>query len=591
MKNSKSTSGVSHRIGLASIAASLALPFGGGCAVEEPGDGIEGFDHDRIVEITNESTCVTLLAGKNIDAGTVCSSIDNTVDTSAQCGQGATGVMNVTVETTGPWQLELARIGVGAGLEDLPTNRRGKVKKNQLEYQSGDISGATSHTFAVPLCTFGLDGADESCDPVKAHMTANARLRKQKKNGSYRHKEAWADGEALGRRRRFGKFFTMELGCTEAEPPPPPVAECETAFAAGPGATCFVGADFDGDGLDDGFANWGWTNGPVSPGTSTEWPVYAAAGGCDPAQGTYVGNLGVSYDGSTATLSFERVGDVVLDEEQIYVGSDALPRDLNGDFTITPADFPIAVDLEDATASSHTISGLSGDIHVVYHALSCGDGLEPNADPLSVLTDEFLVDGDMSGWSVHRPQDATVAVDDGALVIQPNPNTWWYATDEALQVYKTVSGDFAVSTHVQVTNLAGGPTAPGGPYRVGGIMIRDYTSQLPNTFHIGIGNMNQPEVVTVSKSTDEGYSAIGTQPWSGIEAELRICRVGTEVQAFVRLPEESWRMIDWRTRADLPDTLAVGPIGYAGTADPDLLVEADYVQFETIHTLEDCYRD
>ena len=573
--------------------AAFALPIVGvGCAADDAGDDLDGFDQDRIIEISSESTCVTLIAGKKANAGTVCTSIDNTVDTSAQCGEGAAGVMNVTFETTGPWELVKARIGVGRGMEDIPTTRRGRVKKNQLPYQSGDIEGATSHSFAVPLCELGLDASDTECDPLKSHVVAHARVRKQKRNGTYRYKGAWADGISLGRRRRWGKFFTMELTCSEGEAPPPPEAQCETAFAAGPGATCFLGADFDGDGVDDGHGNWGWTNGPVAPGTSTQWPVYASVGGCDPSQGQHVGNLGISYDGANATVVFDRVGEITLDEEQLYIGSEALARDADGEFTVTPSDFPIAVDLEDATQTTHTVSGLSGDVHVVYHAVACGDGLEPNPDPLSVLTDEFLTDGDLSGWSIHEPNTAEVTVEDGALIIEPFGNTQWYATDEAMQVYKTVAGDFSVSAHIQVTNLAGEPAAPGDPYRIGGIMVRDPASELPNTYHMGIGNMNQPEVVTVSKSTDEGSSSIGTQPWGGTTAEMRICRVGTEIQSFIRLDDdEGWRLLDHRVRGDLPSTLAVGAIGYAGTPVPDLHVEADWMQFQTITKLEDCYRD
>lgn len=576
------------KLGLVGLAVPLLAV---GCAGESGDEEFDNFDNDRIIEITGGETCVPLIAGKRANAGTVCQSIDNTVDTSAQCGEGATGVMNVTFETTGPWELVKARVGVGRGLEEIPTTRRGRVKKNHLAHQSGDITGATTHTFAVPLCELGLDGADEVCDPLNAHLVSHARVRRQKRNGTYRHKGAWGDGESLGCRRRWGKFYTMELTCSEnPEPPPPPVAECETAFAAGPGATCFLGADFDGDGVEDGHADWGWTN-SVAPGTSTQWPVYAAAGGCDPTGGQHIGNLSVAYDGSTATVVFDRVGDVTLDEEQIYVGTEVLPRDADGEFSVAPADYPIAVDLEDAVQTTNTITGLSGDINVVYHGIACGEGLAPNPDPLAVLTDEFLTDGDIGAWAQHRPQDADVTVEDGALVIEPYANTQWFATDEALQVYKTVEGDFAVSARVQVTNLNGEPAAPGDPYRIGGIMVRDPASQLPNTYHMGIGNMNQPEVVTVSKSTDEGSSSIGTQPWNGTEAEMRICRVGDEVLSFIRLEDDVWTQLDYRVRGDLPNTLAVGVIGYAGTAVPDLRVETDWVQFESVSSTQDCYRD
>jgi len=573
--------------GLYSCALSAVFVSTGCGTAEEP---IESGSSDefRAVVLVGDSTCVPLIAGKKADAGTVCVGIDNDVDTSAQCGEGATGVLSLTYETTGPWELVNARMGLGRGLEDLPRTRRGRVKKNELSHQSGDITGALEHTFTVPLCELGLDGADDVCDPFNAHFVAHARVRKQRNNGSYRTKGAWAKGTKLGRRRRAGRFFTMEMTCTESEPP---IAECEAAYAAGPGATCFLGADFDNDGEDDGFADWGWSNGPVSPGTSTQWPVYAAVGGCDPSQGEQVGTLGVDYDGTTAVLSFDRTGDVTLDEEQIYVGSDALARDADGAMTVSPSDFPIAVDLDAATQSSHTVTGLSGDIHVVYHALACGTGVEANADPLAVLTDEFVDDGEPVGWTQHRPQDADVSVEGGALILEPHGNTSWYATDQAVQVYKTVSGNFAATTAVQVTNFSGGPVAPGEPYRIGGIMLRDPTSELPNTYHLGIGNMNEPGVTFVSKSTDEGSSTVGTQPWAGTEAELRICRVGADVQSFIRLEGEPWSQVDWHLRADLPDTLAVGPVGYAFSEAPDLRVENDYVQFETVHTLQDCWRD
>jgi hypothetical protein len=316
-------------------------------------------------------------------------------------------------------------------------------------------------------------------------------------------------------------------------------------------------------------------------------------GGCDPSRGEIVGHLGVAYSGGTATLSFERVGDVLLDEEQIHVGSEPLPRDGSGSHTINLSDFGITVDHAGVPTSTHTVAGLSGEIYVSYHAIACGDGIAPPTDPLASLTDEFQTNT-LANWSIHRPETASVVIEDGDLVMTPNQFAWWYMSDEALQVSKLVTGNFAVTTRMEVTNLAGGPTAPGAPYRIGGIMMRDPGSTNgPNTYHLGIGNMSTPTVVTVSKSTDEGYSQIGTTPWSGTLAEMRICRFGADVQAFIRLPEyeQQWTMIDSHQRGDLPSTVAVGPIAYAGTSEPDLVAAADYVHFQTVEKLEDCWRD
>jgi len=78
---------------------------------------------------------------------------------------------------------------------------------------------------------------------------------------------------------------------------------------------------------------------------------------------------------------------------------------------------------------------------------------------------------------------------------------------------------------------------------------------------------------------DASMSTIGTQSWDGTTAEMRICRVGDDVQGLIRLPGQAWKLVDWHVRADLPETLATGPIAYAGTAVPDMRVSADYVHY------------
>lgn len=588
------------------LLATCAFSLSFGCEAQ-PGDEVEGledFDSDRIVEITNDSTCVTLLAGRKRDVGTVCTAIDNTVDTSQQCGvSGATGVMNVTYQTTGPWELVKTHLAVGQGLEDIPANRRGRIRHKLFPYVDQGLEGTTSHTVSVPLCELGLDGAEESCDPVKAHLVARAEVRRQRKNGKWRTKRAWGDGKALGCRHPRGRMFTMELACSaNPEPPPPPVAECETAYAYSPGSTCFLGADFDGDGSDDGHASWGWSIGPVAPNTTTQWPVYAAVEGCDPNNGTFVGTLAIAYDGATATVVFDRVGSVTLDEEQIYIGAGKLPVDQNGDYTVNPADFPIAVDLDDATQSSHTVTGLSGDLHFVYHALACGEGLTPSEDPLSVLTDEFEAD-DLTAWNIYNGYTAGVSVDAGEMEILPNLNAWWFGGQEAVHVSKSVTGDFSITAKVEVTNLADGPTVPGAPYRIGGIMLRDPNaiSGQPNTYHMGIGNMDTGVVTAVSKSTADGYSDVNTigtavwpgegVDWDGKQAEMRLCRVGDELSAYIRIQDEPWTRFDTHTRPDMPTIVSAGPVAYTGFVEEDLRATFDWVEYKTITDAADCFVD
>ncbi|MCX4240477.1 hypothetical protein [Paraliomyxa miuraensis] len=584
------------------VALVASFGIGAGCAIGDDDGDIEGFGSARMVEVVGDSTCVPLYAGQTIDAGSVCVSIDNTVDTSAQCGAGATGVMNVTYQTTGGWEIVEAHLAVGDELSDIPANKKGNPQIGHFPYASG--ASGTSRNFAVPLCELDLDGADTACDPVNAYLAAHAAVRKAKANGTYQNETAWGDGERIVTKGSWAEYFNMTLECKgEPEPPPPPKAQCETAFAlAGNGQeTCFIGADFDGDGVDDDISRWGWTNGPILPGTSMQWPVYAAAGQCDLGRGELVGHLTVSYDGATANIAFDRVGDYVLDEEHLYIGSEPLPRDVNGEYTVAPGQYPLVdVELGGAAHTSRTVGNLDGSIYVVYHAVACGSfegggddgeggdgGSEP--DPLASLGDEF--DGDLSSWDVHHPQDANYGVSDGELFIEPNGNTVWYYGNEAFHLNKTVEGDFMMTAFVEVTNLAGEPTAPGDPYRIGGIMVRDPLAPNVNSYHMGIGNMTDPVVNIVSKSTDDSVSQIGEQPWQSTIAEMRICRVGADVQGLIRLPGDSWRIIDWHVRPDLPQTLVTGPISYAYTSVPDVRTTCDYVRYETVSHLTECMKN
>lgn len=562
-------------------------------------DPVTEYESDRLVEIAGEETCVALFAGQHIEAGTVCVTIDSEADSSASCGDGASGIVHVEYATSGGWTIEETHLAVGDEVSDIPANNKGNPKIGHFEHAGTHDAGTTVVGYDVPLCELGLDGADTSCDPVNAYFAAHAVVKGP--DGST--ETAWGNGESMTEQGSWAEMFSMDLVCKD-EGDAPPVKQCETAFAvAGDGSqTCFIGADFDGDGIDDGISRWGWTNGPVSPGTSVQWPVYAAAGQCELGNGTLVGHVTIDYglDGS-ATITFERVGDYGLDEEHIYIGTEALPRNGQGELTVAPGQYPLVIDLEPGTTTtSNTVDGLSGDVNVVYHAVACGhfgdDGGDTGGgddggeeDPLASFSDEF--DGDLSAWSVHLPEAADYAVDGGALVMEPYANTQWYASDEALQIYQGITGDFAMTSLVTVTNLAGGPAAPGDPYRIGGIMVRDPDAPQVNSYHMGIGNMNTGSVVTVSKSTDDASSQIGTNAWDGTLAEMRICRVGADVQGLIRLPGEGWTIVDWHVRPDLPQTLAAGPIAYAGTAAPDLRVSADYVRFNKVHSLTDCMFD
>ncbi len=136
---------------------------------------------------------------------------------------------------------------------------------------------------------------------------------------------------------------------------------CKTAFAfGGASATCFL----DIENLQSN--RWGWTNGPLAEG-SYIFDLYAAAGQCDLSKGTLVGEVTVVYTGGTATVTYGVNPGFTLNEVHLYVGGGILPMK-DGQYTVAPGQYPYSGD----GSAPFVISGLSGDIYVIAHAVVCG---------------------------------------------------------------------------------------------------------------------------------------------------------------------------------------------------------------------------
>jgi hypothetical protein len=86
-----------------------------------------------------------------------------------------------------------------------------------------------------------------------------------------------------------------------------------------------------------------------------------------------VGLLTVDYDGSTATVTYNTCGDYTMDEVHLYVGNEILARDVNGDYTVAPGQYPYIDDDIDTNEYTFMVYGLAGDIYVVAHAVVVGD--------------------------------------------------------------------------------------------------------------------------------------------------------------------------------------------------------------------------
>lgn len=152
--------------------------------------------------------------------------------------------------------------------------------------------------------------------------------------------------------------FTVSI-TTQCQPP----VTCGTGYGYYAGhATCF---------LNLGFTKWGWTNGPLGPGHYV-FQLWAGAADCNTSKGRLVGQVIVDYDGSTAVVTYQIYEGNWMTAMHLYVGSNRLPKDKKGNETVNPGQYPYIHDpLSNVTTDSYTVTGLSGNIYVVAHALVC----------------------------------------------------------------------------------------------------------------------------------------------------------------------------------------------------------------------------
>lgn len=303
------------------------------------------------INATAGKTCVELFAGQTTDAGDVCLAVSG-------------NNLAVTYTTTGGWQLTGASLWAGLTLAAMPQTNTGNPKIGLFPYQSGTLAaGATTYQFLLPLSAFGLDASMTSCLATKVLLAAHANVRLPNGDGTFRTETGWGDGQRLVTRGSWAMYFAATLTCVADTPPQK--TRTETAFAyGGASATCFIG-------MTQLTTNrWGWTNGPLAAGTYT-FDLYAGAGQCDRSKGTKVGTLTVVYSGSTATVTYTMLAGFTLDETHLYVGGELLPRK-NGEYTVAPGQYPAIHDLSGASSDSYTVSGLSGSVYVVAHAVVTG---------------------------------------------------------------------------------------------------------------------------------------------------------------------------------------------------------------------------
>jgi len=222
-----------------------------------------------------------------------------------------------------------------------------------------------------------------------------------------------------------------------------------------------------------------------------------------------------------------------------------------------------------------------------------GDGETPapgddSPAPEGGDVDEF--DGSQldAAWSVLRPELVDIAVGDGELSITPNQYSVWFNDEAGSLIHKNVTGNFKATTLVRARR-ASNPSEPVGPwYQFGGLLALDPTTRLHNYVFIVVGDRGEYLAVE-TKSTRDSDSDVQGPAWPSGDAELRLCRLGSQFLLYKRaVGERAWTEAVRYARPDLPNTLQVGPLAYAYTSRPDLRASFAWVSIAPAADEGDC---
>lgn len=294
---------------------------------------------------------------------------------------------------------------------------------------------------------------------------------------------------------------------------------------------------------------------------------------------------------------------------------------------MSPAFKPVGEAPASAVLRSVSLSGELGFVMRTFLLLFAWVGLVARAaDDLSALSDEFRSPATRTDWQrIHLTEgwgNDPLAVFDigqqrpGRLLLVPHTSVWFGEWRGEL-TYKSVTGDFVVTTDVEVSRRGGGG-APKSPYSLAGIMVRaprtmkspaQWTPGGQNYVFLSLGSADTPGTYQHEvKTTVDSVSTLHVSPGTP-RAQIQVARIGRHLILLRRPPGGGWVVHRRYSRPDFPATLQAGLTVYTdwpncervgaaaqnitvltngarlpdGTtftgADPDLEAVFDYVRF------------
>lgn len=243
------------------------------------------------------------------------------------------------------------------------------------------------------------------------------------------------------------------------------------------------------------------------------------------------------------------------------------------------------------------------------------------ADPLAALTDEFDSAATISNWSRVMATEGWNADQVQTRNINTSRTGWfrmvpytstWYENYRGELSFKNVTGNFVITTTVQVSNRAQ-TAAPASNYSLAGIMVRtpraisnpatEWAVGGENYVFLSHGAGNTPGTFQFEvKTTENSVSTLFIDSAGGqFESTLQVARLGDYLIMLRRTPTMAWQVHRRYYRPDMPSTLQVGmtvytdyngvvatgltPFQHNGTViagqNPDLSADFDYMRYAT----------
>ena len=202
--------------------------------------------------------------------------------------------------------------------------------------------------------------------------------------------------------------------------------------------------------------------------------------------------------------------------------------------------------------------------------------LRAQTDDLTPLSDEFTSAATLGnftrlytveGWGVDRLITYDInTTRAGALVMVPRASGW-YQDYQGELAFKSVTGDFVVTTDVGVTNVAG-TGAPGANYAFAGLLVRTprpsvtspatWTAGGENWVVQGVGAGATPGTYNYEQKNTVNSVTTPVFPAGSGRAVLQFARLGNALLLLRQPAGGAWAVVARYSRADFPPTLQVG---------------------------------